>query len=87
MYCEHRKGTIGYNVIVHIPRIDRTSTDQQPLPCIVVKVTGKAQELYKLHCKGGVIKTSFLASDLECCEGSFGLRMGKRTSNVSSRSC
>lgn len=38
-----------------------------------MKITGQAQELYKLRCKGGVLKTHFLASDLEHFSGSFNI--------------
>jgi len=60
-------------VSVCIPRIDKANTDQQRLPCIVVKITGQAQEFNKLGCKGGVLKTHFLASDLEHFCGSFNI--------------
>ena len=58
---------------LHIPRIDRISTDLQRLPCVVVQVLGKAQEMYRLRCKYGVLRTCFRAGDLESFKGSHGI--------------
>ena len=58
---------------VRIPRIDRTSTDLQRMPCIVVEAVGKAQAVYCLRCKGGALNACYQAADLEPFEGSFSL--------------
>lgn len=39
----------GDLVTIGIPKIDRTNTDMPRLPCLVVEVRGKAQELYRLR--------------------------------------
>ena len=41
--------SVGHVVSLRIPRIDRTSSDQPRLPCVVVEVKGKAQSLYRLR--------------------------------------
>ena len=61
---------VGEYASLRIPRIDRTSTDLQRLPCVVVQVLGKAQEMYRLRCKYG---TCFRAGDLESFKGSYGI--------------
>ena len=65
------KYKIGDYVSVRIPRIDRASTDLQRLPCVVVGIIGKAQQLYRLRCKDGVLKSCLPASELELYEGKF----------------
>ena len=41
--------SVGDVVSLRIPQIDRTSSDQPRLPCVVVEVKGKAQNLYRLR--------------------------------------
>ena len=65
------KYKIGDYVSARIPRIDRASTDLQRLPCVVVGIIGKAQQLYRLRCKDGVLKSCLPASELELYEGKF----------------
>ena len=64
---------VGDYVSVRIPHEDRTSTDVNRLPCVVVQVIGKSQSLYRLRCRKGTIKTCFRASELEYFEGCFSL--------------
>ena len=65
--------TVGEYASVRIPRIDRTATDLQRLPCIIVEVIGKAQSMYRLRCKHGVISTCFHAGDLEPFSGTYNI--------------
>ena len=60
-----REFTVGESVSVRVPRIDRASTDPQRLPCIVVEVIGRAQAVYRLRSKYGVLKVCYHAGDLE----------------------
>ena len=60
-----REFTVGQSVSVRVPRIDRASTDPQRLPCVVVEVVGKAQAMYRLRSKFGVLKVCYHAGDLE----------------------
>lgn len=64
---------VGYSVSVHVPRINRTSTDPQRLPCVMMEVTGKSQAAYCLCCKSGVLKVCYHACDLEVYSGSYGI--------------
>ena len=67
------KFAVGDYASLRIPRIDRTCTDLQRLPCVVVKVIGKAQTMYRLCSKYGVLATCFHAGDLEPFEASYGI--------------
>jgi len=67
------KFTVGEYASLRIPRIDRTSTDLQRLPCVVVQVTGKSQEMYRLRSKYGVLRSCFRAGDLEPFTASYGI--------------
>ena len=60
-----RTYSVGESVSVKVPRIDRTSTDLSRIPCVVVQRVGKAQDLYRLRCKSGVLSSCFNAGDLE----------------------
>ena len=60
-----REFRVGEHVSVRIPRIDWSCTDLLRLPCIVVKVVGKAQSLHRHRCKSGVIQRCYQAGDLE----------------------
>ena len=64
---------VGQYVSLHLPCIDRASTDSQRLPCVVVQVVGKNQVMYRLHCKLGVLKVCYDAGDLEEYCGSYGI--------------
>ena len=66
-----REFTVGESVSVRVPRIDRASTDPQRLPCIVVEVVGKAQAVYRLRSKYGVLKVCYHAGDLEGYSGKY----------------
>ena len=73
-HAKNVKFAVGDYGSLRIPRIDRTCTDLQRLPCVVVKVIGKAQTMYyRLRCKHGVLATCFHASDLEPFEASYGI--------------
>ena len=63
------KFEVGEFASLRIPRIDRSSTDLQRLPCVIVQVLGKAQTMYRLRCKYGVLQTCFHAGDLEQFKG------------------
>lgn len=62
---------VGEYASLRIPCIDRTSTDLQRLPCVVVQVVGKTQEMYRLRCKYGVLQSCFRAGDLESFKASY----------------
>ena len=62
---------VGEYASLRIPRIDRASTDLQRLPCVVVQVIGKAQSMYRLRCKHGVLRTCFHAGDMEPFSGTY----------------
>ena len=64
-YSKTHKYEVGEYAGLRIPRIDRSSTDLQRLPCIIVEVIGKAQSMYRLRCKFGILQTCFHAGDLE----------------------
>ena len=64
-----REFRVGEHVSVRIPRIDRSCTDLLRLPCIVVKVVGKAQSLHRLHCKSGVIQRCYQDGHLDLYRG------------------
>ena len=66
-----RTYSVGESVSVKVPRIDRTCTDLPRIPCVVVQRVGKAQELYRLRCKSGVLSNCFSAGDLEPFRGEF----------------
>ena len=66
-----RMFSVGDNVSVKIPRIDRTSTDISRVPCVVVEVVGKAKDLYRLRCRSRVLSVCFNAGDLEHFSGQF----------------
>ena len=63
--------SVGDNVSIRIPRIDRSSTDCQRLPCVVVEIIGKAQPLYRVRSAVGVLTTCYHSGDLEYFHGSF----------------
>ena len=56
---------VGEYASLQIPRVDRASTDLQRLPCVIIEVVGKAQAMYHLCCKSGVLRTCFHAGELE----------------------
>ena len=56
---------VGESVSVRIPQIDRTCTNPQCLPCVVVEEVGKAQAMYRLLCESGFLSCCYSASDLE----------------------
>jgi hypothetical protein len=56
---------VGDKVALKIPRIDRASSDMPRLPCIVVKVSGHAQGLYRLRSEHGILKNCFPSNELE----------------------
>ena len=64
-YSKTHKFEVGEYASLRIPRIDRSSTDLQRLPCVIVEVIGKAQSMYRLRCKFGILQTCFHAGDLE----------------------
>ena len=68
---EVREFTVGEFVSLRIPRIDRASTDVHRLPCVVVEVVGKAQGMYRLRSKFGVLKVCYHAGDLEGYSGTY----------------
>ena len=73
-YCKKRKVVkfnVGDYVSARIPRADRASTDLQRFPCLVIGIVGKTQELYRLRCRDGVLKSCLLASELEVFAGTF----------------
>ena len=66
---------VGEYASVRIPRIDRAATDLQRLPCIIVEVIGKAQCMYRLRCRYGVLRSCFHAGDLEPFSGTYNISL------------
>ena len=64
---------VGEYASVSISRIDRAATDLQHLPCIIVEVIGKAQCMYRLRCRYGVLRSCFHAGDLEPFNGTYNI--------------
>ena len=64
---------VGEYASLRIPRIDRAATDLQRLPCVIVQVIGKAQAMYRLRCKYGVLSTCFHAGNLESFSGTYNI--------------
>ena len=56
-----------------VPRTDRASTDVHRLPCVVIEVVGKAQVMYRLRSKFGVLKVCYHAGDLEGYSGTYNI--------------
>ena len=68
-----KKFSVGESVGLRIPRIDRTATDVHRLPCVIVKVVGKAQDMYRLRCSSGVLHKCYRADELEPFAGSYNI--------------
>ena len=66
-----KKFAVGDSVGLWIPRIDRTATDVHRLPCVIVKVAGKRQDMYRLKCCSGVLDRCYRADELEPFAGSY----------------
>ena len=67
------KFAVGESVGLRIPRIDRTATDVPRLPCVIVKVTGKMLDLYRLRCCFGVLDKCYRADELEPFAGNYNI--------------
>ena len=68
-----KKFVVGESVSLRIPRIDRTATDVHRLPCIIVQVVGKTQDMYRLRCSSGVLDRCCRSDDIEPFAGSFNI--------------
>lgn len=68
-----KKFAVGESVSLRIPRIDRTATDVHRLPCVIVQVVGKTQDMYRLRCSSGVLDRCYRADDLEPFAGSYSI--------------
>ena len=55
---------VGDTVTVGIPKLDRTSTDQQRLPCQVIGSAGEKDVHYTLATEFGVLKSKYRGGDL-----------------------
>ena len=79
MILKHAKNVHTHKFVIEdyaslcIPRIGRTHTDLQRLPYVDVKVIGKAQTMYRLCYKYGVLATCFHTGDLAHFEVSYGI--------------
>lgn len=56
--------TMGQEVSVKIPKIDRGSTDMTRLPAVIVRKSSSSLPVYKLLTKYGTLKNSYTASNL-----------------------
>ena len=68
-----KKFAVGESVGLRIPRIDRSATDVHRLPCVIVKVAGKTQDMYRLRCCSGVLDKCYRADELEPFAGSYNI--------------
>jgi len=68
-----KKFAVEESVGLRIPRIDWTTTDVHRLPCVIVKVVGKAQDMYCLRCCSGVLDKCYRADELEPFAGSYNI--------------
>ena len=68
-----KKFVVGQSVSLRIPRIDRTATDVHRLPCVIVQVVGKTQDMYRLRCTSGVLDRCYRADDLEPFAGCYNI--------------
>ena len=68
-----KKFAVGESVGLRIPRIDQTATDVHRLPCVIVKMVGKAQDMYCLWCCSGVLDKCYQANELEPFAGSYNI--------------
>ena len=61
----------GYAVSFQVPKIDRSCTDLQRIPCVIIDVSaGKEIQFYQVATTAGVIKTKFRTGDLTVYNGS-----------------
>ena len=61
--------SIGENVSVKVPEIDRDKSDPERVPGVVVSVTGSVQPKYQVLTAHGAIKDVFTSSYLSSCPG------------------
>ena len=61
--------SIGENVSVEVPEIDRDKSDPKRVPGVVVSVTGSVQPKYRVLTAHGAIKDVFTSSYLSSCPG------------------
>ena len=57
-----KKFAVGESVGLWIPRIDQTTTDVHRLPCVIIKVAGKTQEMYGFWCCSDVLDKCYWAN-------------------------
>lgn len=71
MHHKIKELAVGQSVSLRIPRIDRTCTDVQRLPCIVIQVVGRSRDMYRLRCKSGVLDRCYRTDNLEPFDGDY----------------
>ena len=73
--------SVGDNVSVKVPRIDRTRTDAPRLPCVVINISGNDTKNYKLLSRHGAIERRYRAGDLQKFAGTFNINIDEAEKN------